>query len=63
MVAQMPINEILKELESLSDPKAVEGMARFGIPLKNAYGVSIPNLRKTAKGIGLVTKFRNSDYK
>jgi len=48
----MQYNEILRKLESLSDPKAVEGMARFGINLKNTYGVSIPNLRTMAKEIG-----------
>jgi 3-methyladenine DNA glycosylase AlkD len=36
----------------LSDPKAVAGMARFGINPENAYGVSIPNLRRMAKQIG-----------
>jgi 3-methyladenine DNA glycosylase AlkD len=46
------LNEIIKKLKSLSNPKAVEGMARFGINPKNTYGVSIPNLRKIAKEIG-----------
>jgi 3-methyladenine DNA glycosylase AlkD len=40
---------ILERLKSLSDPKAVEGMARFGINPKNTYGVSIPTLRNMAK--------------
>jgi 3-methyladenine DNA glycosylase AlkD len=44
--------EILKQLESLSNPDAVAGMARFGINPKNTYGVSIPVLRKMAKQIG-----------
>lgn len=48
----MQYNEILKKLKSLADPKAVEGMARFGINPKNTYGVSIPNLRAMAKEIG-----------
>jgi 3-methyladenine DNA glycosylase AlkD len=48
----MQYNEILKKLESLSDPKAVEGMTRFGINPNNTYGVSIPNIRKMAKEIG-----------
>ncbi len=47
----MQYNDILRRLEALSDPKAVEGMARFGINPKNTYGVSIPNLRKIAKEI------------
>ena len=44
--------EILIKLKSLSNPEAVAGMARFGINTKKAYGVSIPDLRKMAKGIG-----------
>jgi len=48
----MQLNEILSKLKSLSDPKAVEGMARFGINPKNTYGVSVPNLRVIAKEIG-----------
>ncbi|MBU4361074.1 DNA alkylation repair protein [bacterium] len=49
----MQYNDILKKLKSLSNPKAVEGMARFGINPKNAYGVSIPNLRKITKETGV----------
>ena len=44
--------EILQELKSLSDPRAVEGMGRFGINPANAYGVSVPNLRRIAKDTG-----------
>jgi 3-methyladenine DNA glycosylase AlkD len=40
-------------LESLSNPEAVAGMARFGINPERAYGVSIPQLRKLAKKAGL----------
>jgi 3-methyladenine DNA glycosylase AlkD len=43
---------VLDRLRALSDPKAVEGMARFGINPKNTYGVSIPVLRSMAKEIG-----------
>jgi len=47
------MEEILTEkLKSLSNPKALAGMARFGINPKNAYGVSIPVLRKMAKQTG-----------
>jgi 3-methyladenine DNA glycosylase AlkD len=52
MMEKAQCNEILKKLESLSNPKAVEGMARFGINPNNTYGVSIPNLRTIAKEIG-----------
>ena len=48
----MQYNDILKKLKSLSDPKAVEGMARFGINPENTFGVSIPNLRQIAKETG-----------
>lgn len=44
--------DILNKLKSLSEPKAIEGMAKFGITPKKAYGVSIPLLRKIAKEIG-----------
>lgn len=44
--------KILKKLKALSNPKAVKGMARFGINPKNTYGVSIPELRKIAKEVG-----------
>ncbi len=48
----MDIQKVLSELENLTDPKAVEGMARFGISARRVYGVSIPKLRKMAKEIG-----------
>jgi len=46
-------DHILEKLKALSNPKAVEGMARYGINPENTYGVSIPNLRKMAKEIGV----------
>ena len=49
----MPYDDVLKKLKGLSDPKAVEGMARFGINPENTFGVSIPNLRKIAKETGI----------
>jgi len=48
----MQYDDILKRLKSMSNPKAVEGMARFGINPENTYGVSIPNLRRIAKEVG-----------
>ncbi len=48
----MRYNDILDKLRVLSNPKAVAGMARFGINPENTYGVSIPNLRKIAKEAG-----------
>jgi len=48
----MQYADILKKLKSLSSPKAIEGMARFGINPENTFGVSVPNLRKMAKETG-----------
>lgn len=44
--------DVLKELKKHSDPKSLEGMARFGINVKYALGVRIPDVRKIAKEIG-----------
>jgi len=52
-IERVEYDDILKKLRALSNPKAVEGMARFGINPKNTYGVSIPNLRKMAKETGI----------
>ena len=48
----MDCKKILAGLKSLSDPKAVEGMARFGINPEKTLGISIPTLRKMAREIG-----------
>jgi len=49
----MPTAEsVIKELKKHSDPKSLEGMARFGINVKYALGVRIPDVRKIAKEIG-----------
>ncbi len=50
--AQARCDEVLEQLRSLGDPKNVEGMARYGIRVTKAFGVSAPNLRKLAKEIG-----------
>ena len=44
-------SKIIAKLKSLSNPKAVEGMAKYGITPEHTYGVSIPDLRKIAKEI------------
>ena len=46
------VHKILKQLKSLSNPEAVANMSRYGINPKNAYGISIPQLRTIAKEIG-----------
>jgi 3-methyladenine DNA glycosylase AlkD len=48
----MDSKEVLKKLESMGDPKNVEGMARFGIFSAKVYGVPKPELRTLAKEIG-----------
>jgi len=67
MVRKMQYDDILKRLKSLSDPRAVEGMAKYGITPERTYGVSIPNLRKIAKEIGkdheLAQKLWESDIR
>jgi 3-methyladenine DNA glycosylase AlkD len=49
---RMEIDDIITRLKSLSNPKSVEGMARFGINPEKTLGVSIPALRKMATEIG-----------
>ena len=48
----MQYKEIIKELESLSNPDDVEGMARFGISPQKVFGVRMPDLRRIAKSAG-----------
>lgn len=43
---------IIKKLKSLSNPKNVEGMARFGIATDKTLGISMPILRQLGKEIG-----------
>jgi len=47
----MEYNATIQKIESLADPEAVKGMARFGINTGNAYGVSVYLLQKLAKEI------------
>jgi 3-methyladenine DNA glycosylase AlkD len=51
--AVVAYREILERLKSLGNPDAVRQMTRFGISPNKAVGVSIPQLRKMAKGIGV----------
>jgi len=52
-MANEKYDDIIKKLKDLSNPKAIEGMARYGITPERTYGVSIPNLRKIAREIGI----------
>jgi 3-methyladenine DNA glycosylase AlkD len=42
------VAEVVERLRSLADPTRVAGMARYGIEVSNALGVSIPDLRRVA---------------
>lgn len=42
-------NAIMTHLKSLANPRNVEGMARFGIAVGNALGISMVELRRMAK--------------
>jgi 3-methyladenine DNA glycosylase AlkD len=46
------MERIIQTLESLRNPEAVAGMARYGINPERTFGVSIPNLRKIAREAG-----------
>jgi len=49
----MTYEEVIEKLESLKNPKNVEGMARFGIrPKTKVYGIPVPETRKIAKQVG-----------
>src|SRR2546428_9817975 len=44
--------QVVDRLKLIGDPKAVEGMARFGIQSSNSFGVSVPKLRTLAREFG-----------
>ena len=48
----MEAKQVVDRLKSMGDPKALEGMARFGIKSSNSFGVSVPALRTLAREIG-----------
>jgi 3-methyladenine DNA glycosylase AlkD len=48
----MYYEQAMSKLKSLSNPVAVQGMARFGINPKSNYGVSVRQLRSIAKEMG-----------
>ncbi len=48
----MDVKAIVKDLKSKGNAKNREGMSRFGIDTKYAFGVSMPNIRKLGKKIG-----------
>lgn len=48
---QSELSSILEQLRSLSRPKRLEGMARYGIDTSRALGVQIPELRSLARAL------------
>ena len=48
----MEVKQVVDRLRSMGDPKAVEGMARFGIQSSNSFGVSVPKIRTLAREVG-----------
>jgi 3-methyladenine DNA glycosylase AlkD len=48
----MQYENILRRLRESGSAESLEGMARFGINTKGAYGVSVTELRKMARMIG-----------
>ena len=45
--------EVVAELRRLADPSRIPGMARVGIRVDHALGVSIPQLRATSRRLGV----------
>ena len=48
----MDVEQAVDRLRSMGDPKAVEGMARFGIQSSSSFGISVPKLRSLAREVG-----------
>jgi len=46
------VQEVLVWLKRTGSPKAAAGLARYGLPTTNAYGISVGALRAYAKQIG-----------
>jgi 3-methyladenine DNA glycosylase AlkD len=46
------VPDVLAWLKKTGSPKAAAGLARYGLPTQNAYGISVAVLQKYAKGIG-----------
>jgi 3-methyladenine DNA glycosylase AlkD len=52
MATRWTCEGVIQILQSLGDPKAVAGMARYGIRAAHALGVSAPQLRRLARDVG-----------
>lgn len=56
----MTVEEIIKKLELLGNPSNIEGMKRFAIFTKKAFGVSAPVLKQLAKDVKKQAENRHS---
>jgi 3-methyladenine DNA glycosylase AlkD len=52
MTAEERAREVVRTLERMGDPERRDGMARYGIDASRAVGVSVPELRRVARGLG-----------
>lgn len=52
MYQKTTATDVLKWLQQTGSPKAAAGLARFGLPTENAYGIAVGTLRQYAKAIG-----------
>jgi len=52
LTSPITLEHVMEELRRRGNPKAVAGMARFGIQTSKALGVSIPQLRQVARQLG-----------
>lgn len=48
----MTATKILHQLQSLSNPDNIAGMARFGIHARKVYGIPLPQLKRIARQVG-----------
>jgi len=48
----MDTSEVLAELRAAADPSRLVGMARVGIAIEDALGVSVPDIRRIARDAG-----------
>lgn len=49
MASEVRADDVIARLQSMSNPGNREGMARYGITVEKAFGVSMPELRSLAK--------------
>ncbi len=52
MGTKKQVDELLAELRAMGSAKNRAGMARYGIEVRNAFGVSVNELRKVARRLG-----------